>query len=283
MKAMRIVPRAACINDLSGYGRCSLSTVIPVLSVMGVQPCAVPTALLSKHTGFDDYRFVDFTPHLNDFLVNLRDIEFETVYTGFLGSEEQIRTVASFIDEHKKASVLVDPVMGDNGQLYSTYNDKMAEGMKHLAACADVITPNVTEACILTGMAYKGEEISDSQTRELALRLHALGAGSIVITGIKRGNSMLNFTYDGGEISVDEIHRVAGTFSGTGDIFAAVICACLARKIELGKAVGLAGDFISEAVRMTCAVNTPSGEGVLFEPFLSELGRRANEITERGK
>ena len=269
-------PRIACINDLSGYGRCSLTTAIAVLSAMGVQACPVPTAILSKHTGFERYTFTDFTPHMGAYMADWAELEFDAVYTGFLGSAEQIRLVEGFLAQQRARQstpphVIIDTVMGDGGKIYPTYTPDMCRLMRRLVSHADVITPNVTEACILTGTPYSGEELTTAQARELACRLYELGAGAVGITGIVREPVLCNLVYDGRELYFDAETRTERMFSGTGDLFASIVSARLAAGGSLPEAVSLAGSFIAAATRYTLSLGTPAMEGVCFEPCLSRL------------
>lgn len=277
---MNRVPRIACFNDISGFGRCSMTTAIPILSVCGVQPCPAPTALLSRHTGFPTFFFEDFTDRLPEYLKNWSEsgIDFDGIYSGFLGSEKQIDIVEGYIEERRSVQnkpplVLIDTVMGDGGRPYSTYTREMCEKMKALVRLADIITPNITEACLLTGSGYTGERISDAAARELALRLADMGAGSVVITGIRRGDSIANFTYEHGCFYEDELHCVSRSFSGTGDIFASAVCAAVINGHTLRSASRIAGEFVFNAARYTVDMETPLSEGVMFEPLLCGLSR----------
>ena len=242
----------------------------------GVQACPAPTAILSKHTGFPHFTFQDFTPHLGAYLADWGELEFDAVYTGFLGSAEQIRLVEDFLAQqrarqHTPPHVIIDTVMGDGGKLYPTYTPDMCRRMKRLVSHADVITPNITEACILTGMDYPGEELSTAQARALACRLYDLGAGAVVITGIVREPVLCNLVYDGRELYFDAEDRTERMFSGTGDLFASIVSARLAAGGTLPEAVTLAGSFIAAATRYTLSLGTPTQEGVCFEPCLSRL------------
>lgn len=271
------VPKVACINDLSGYGRCSLSTAIPILSVCGVQPCAVPTAVLSKHTGFEDYYFTDLTDSLVPFFKSWDNLDFDGIYTGFLGSVQQIYIVEDFIKLHKNRQpkppvVIVDTVMGDNGRLYSTYTEQMCEALKSLVALADVITPNVTEACFLTQTDYKTDELTDDECRILAQKLKSLGALSVVITGIRRNESVLNYICTENVNDIYEVHRTNHIFSGTGDLFSSVLTAFLVREKSLYRAVEAASQFVSKTTEYTLGVTDDFSQGVIFEPFLKNLG-----------
>lgn len=273
---MNKAPRVACINDISGFGRCSLTTTISILSVCGIQPCPAPTAILSRHTGFSEYFFDDFADKLSPYLKNWNGIEFDGIYSGFLGSAQQIAIVSDYIDnctatQKKPPLTIIDAVMGDCGKLYSTYTIEMCEKMRHLVCHADIITPNVTEACLLTDTEYKGEYLSDSQARELALRLTDMGSKSVVITGIRRGDNIINFSYENNEFHESEIHCISRNFSGTGDIFASVVCACVINGHSLKSASEIAGNFVHAAAQYTIDVGAPISEGVVFEPWLNKL------------
>lgn len=273
---MNNVPRVACINDISGFGRCSLTTAIPILSVCGIQPCPVPTAILSKHTGFPEYSFTDFTDNLSAYLQNWRDIEFDAVYSGFLGSETQIAIVSGYIEERAALQenpplVIIDAVMGDNGKPYATYTPRMCEKMRELVRHADIITPNITEACILTGTEYTGESISAARARELILRLAEMGSKSVVITGVHRGENIINYSYENGCFFENSLHCVSRVFNGTGDIFASVVCAAVLNGHSLPRASEIAGSFVQTAARHTFDSGASSSEGVIFEPWLCRL------------
>lgn len=272
---MRTIPRVACINDISGFGRCSLTTALPVLSVMGVQACPAPTAVLSKHTGFPTFSFTDLTNDLPHYFATWSDLDFDWIYSGFLGSAGQIETVRAFFRAQKEQNpacrILLDPVMGDGGKRYSTYTSALCDAMRTLVAYADVITPNVTEACLLTGTEYCGEALHPGAAAELARQLLPLGCGSVVITGIVRGEEIGNLTLDGGSVQFSAVHRTECLFSGTGDLFASVLCGALARGKVLAEAVRIAGAFLSEVTQDTLRQGTSASEGVLFEPLLKRL------------
>lgn len=144
--------KIALINDITGFGRCSVAVQLPIISQLGVQCCVLPTSILSNHTGFPSYSFQDFTPHMHEHIDEWRklNLQFRGICTGFLGSAEQISIVRDFIDEFggNDCVTLVDPVMGDEGKAYGTYTPEMCERMAELVAHADIVTPNITEACI---------------------------------------------------------------------------------------------------------------------------------------
>lgn len=270
------IPRVACIHDLSGFGRCSLTTAIAVISAAGVQPCPVPTAVLSKHTQFPDFFFHDLTDAIPPYLESWNDIELDGIYSGFLGSAEQISITQSFIEKRREKNpeikVIIDPVMGDKGKFYATYNEEMCSKIKELISHADIITPNITEACFLTGVPYTGENISRKTADELIKRLYELCGGRLVLTGFETEETMINMTYDGVEINAFKIPREKKVFSGTGDIFASVVCAMIMKGKSFENAVSTAGEFISKAIRYTVNSEAPLTDGVIFEPVLYTLG-----------
>lgn len=269
------MPKIACINDISGYGRCSLTTAIAVLSVLGVQPCPVPTAVLSKHTGFSEYVFTDLTDQLGAYLRDWNALSFDGIYTGFLGSHDQISVVEEFIRIHRAQenppTVIIDTVMGDAGALYATYTPEMCDAMRRLVRIADVITPNITEACFLTDTEYHGESISTAEAETLVKKLLDLGCGAAVITGIRRDDILCNFGMNRDGLFFDAEQRTKRVFSGTGDLFASVLSGCLVQGTALSDAIRVAGEFIALVTQQTLSMNTPPHEGVVFEPYLTEL------------
>jgi len=283
---MQTVPRIACINDLSGFGRCSLTIALPVLSVMGVQACPVPTAVLSKHTGFPAFSFHDLTDTLPQFFATWDDLSFDMVYSGFLGSAGQISIVRSFFEAQRSKNpqcrILLDPVMGDGGKRYSTYTPELCAAMRELVAHADIITPNITEACILTDTPYQGEALHRADAVKLAEKLLRLGCRAAVITGIVQENMIGNLTHDGDHTAFTQVHRTECLFSGTGDLFASVLCGALSRGCTLAESVEIAGRFLSEVTIYTMRRNTPAQDGILFEPLLIKLEEYVHE-TGQGK
>lgn len=181
-------PRIAAIHDLSGFGRCSLTVILPILSAMGLQCCPVPTAFLSTHTGgFEGFTFLDMTEEMPKVANhwNTLGLDFQAIYSGFLGSERQIHIVEDFIRtfRRKDTVVVVDPVMGDHGEVYKTYTPAMCAGMAQLAAQADVITPNLTEAALLLGIPYETLSADEAGCRSIAEQLSMDGRRSVVLTG----------------------------------------------------------------------------------------------------
>ena len=276
-------PRAAVIHDLSGFGRCSLTEVIPILSVMGVQCCPLPTAFLSTHTGgFTGFTFLDMTEELPRAARHWKslDLRFQAIYSGFLGSERQIGIVGDFIRQFRGPDtlVVVDPVMGDNGQAYQTYTPAMCAGMERLAELADVITPNLTEAAFLLNRDYGdlldgGRALHDEAAlRRLAEDLSLGGRRSVALTGaaLAPGQTMC---YDArtGKSAAVQAGFVAHPLHGTGDIFASVLTGALMRGDSLRDAAAQAVDFLHACAVRTVEQGLSLQEGVDFEPLLGRL------------
>ncbi len=261
---------------MSGLGRCSLTAVIPILSVMGIQVVPLPTALLSTQTdGFGGFTFRDLTDDLEPYFEHILSSTdgFDAFYSGFLGSYEQIDKILFMAQKLKdKTPFFVDTVMADGGKLYTTYTYEMVGGMRKLASCAHLITPNVTEACFLLDKEYKGE-YSKEEIAHLVKGLSKLTKGDIVVTGIK-GRHSVNSAYstDGGiTVSFSENEAVDCHFPGTGDIFASVLIGCLLKGKTLGSAVNNASKFVKSVMEYSLKFSYPSREGVLLEDKLFEL------------
>ncbi len=277
-------PRAAVIHDLSGFGRCSLTEVMPILSVMGVQCCPLPTAFLSTHTGgFEGFTFLDMTEELPRVAAHWKslDLRFQAIYSGFLGSGRQIGIVSDFIRDFRGPDtlVVVDPVMGDDGRAYQTYTPAMCAGMAELAKLADVITPNLTEAAFLLGRDYRelphgGSPGDEAALRELAEALSLGGRRSVAITGASLSpgrTGAMCFDARTGRTEAVQTDFVAHPLHGTGDIFASVLTGGLLRGASLAEAAGLAVEFIHDCAVRTVAQGLSLQEGVDFEPLLGRL------------
>ena len=272
---MSVIKKTAAINDLSGTGRCSLTVALPVLCAMGINCSVLPTAVLSNHTGYPEYYFDDYTDKMECFMDNWKKIgiKFDSIYTGFLGSEKQIETVIKFMNMFRKDDtvIVVDPVMGDNGHMYATYTEELCNEMKRLVSYADIVTPNITEACILTSSEYHGEHMSDKEIIRIAEKICSLGAKSAVITGQKDGNIIKNFACSRGEIKTFEGELIPHYYSGTGDVFASVITGMVTLGYDVFSAVERATDFVYKTTKFSYDNKIDSNDGVCFEKFLDEL------------
>ena len=269
-------PRIAAIHDLSCFGRCSLTIALPVLSAMGCQCCPLPTALLSAHTGFPGNTFLDLAAEMGRIAEHwaAMDLQFDAIYSGFLGSADQVDTVARFFDTFKKSdtAVIVDPVMGDHGTAYRTCTPELCRGMRVLAENSDVITPNLTEAALLLDRPY--EEIRQSDAYEVVRRLSLGGRRSVVLTGYSSESGQtgaLCFDRDSGESKAVQTPREPQDFSGTGDLFASVLAGGVARGVPLFQAAQAAADFVRECIARTLAEGLTEQDGVDFEPLLGQL------------
>ena len=269
-------PRIAAIHDLSCFGRCSLTIALPVLSAMGCQCCPLPTALLSSHTGFSGNTFLDLTVEMGRIADHwaAMDLQFDAIYSGFLGSADQVDTVARFFDTFKKSgtAVIVDPVMGDHGTAYRTCTPDLCRGMCALAENADVVTPNLSEAALLLDRPY--EEIRQADAYEVVRRLSLGGRRSVVLTGYSSESGQtgaLCFDRDSGESKAVQTPREPQDFSGTGDLFASVLAGGVARGVPLFQAAQAAADFVRDCIARTLAEGLTEQDGVDFEPLLGQL------------
>lgn len=269
-------PRIAAIHDLSCFGRCSLTIALPVLSAMGCQCCPLPTALLSAHTGFPGNTFLDLTVEMGRIADHwaAMDLQFDAIYSGFLGSADQVDTVARFFDTFKKSdtAVIVDPVMGDHGTAYRTCTPELCRGMRVLAENSDVITPNLTEAALLLDRPY--EEIRQADAYEVVRRLSLGGRRSVVLTGYSSEpgqTGTLCFDRDSGESKAVQTPREPQDFSGTGDLFASVLAGGVAKGVSLFQAAQAAADFVRDCIARTLAEGLTEQDGVDFEPLLGQL------------
>lgn len=282
-----MVKRVAVINDLSGLGKCSLTAAIPVISVLGVQACPVPTAVLTNQTGYDSYYCYDFTDKIDHYTEEWekRELTLDGIYTGYLGSSEQVEKILRFCSIFRKENTLliVDPVMGDSGRPYKIFTPRLRSRMLELVQHADVITPNLTEFCLLTDTDYT-ELVSHAGDADYLERiavsgngLLTSGIGTVIITGIiyqgtedssgKYYNMIL--TPNGFETVSSDIH--GGSYSGTGDLLASVVCASMVRGDSAVMGVRRACRFIEQALIETTAEQIPRNDGINFEPYLSLL------------
>jgi len=279
---MRQTPKVAAIHDMSGFGRCSLTIVMPVLSAMGAQCCPLPTAYLSTHTGgFPGNTFLDMTGAVAEAMEHWKQLSlrFDAIYTGFMGQQEQMALSAAFIRavRDEKTVVVVDPVMGDHGRIYRTYTPRMCAEMRKMAEEADVIVPNRTEAAILLDVPYESLEMSRAGAEETVRRLSMEGRRSVVLTGVSLAEGKTGAAcFDSADGAVRFVQKdfVGSTFHGTGDLFASVLTGALVNGKRLHEAADQAADFVRLCVAHTAPQNTPEREGVDFEPMLHHLFAR---------
>lgn len=272
------VPRLAMINDIAGFGRCSTTVSLPVISVMKVQVCPVPTSVLSNHLGFPLCHFDDYTSHMRDYIKVWSELglTFDGLYCGFLGNEEQIDIVREFVEMFRPPLFLLDPVMGDHGRAYSSITKTHVQKMKELLPLADIITPNITEACLLTGTPWKDGEWTMQELSGLCEKLASLClkdsvSASIVITGIRQGDSLVNFLWDDGVYTTVATPIAGASRPGTGDIFASILAADAVRGETLLTSVQKAANFVGLCIAGSEKAGTPVQEGVVFEKYLAAL------------
>lgn len=272
--------KIAVINDLSGYGRCSLTVAIPILSAMGIQCCPVLTAILSNHTEFPVYFFDDYTDKMRAYAGKWQELglTFDGISTGFLGSMEQIAIVTDLVEMLSKedTEVFVDPVMGDHGILYATYTEEMCEEMKNLVGLADVVTPNVTEACILTDTPYKETGWTRRELLNMAMMLRLMGAKSVVITGVREGNFYTNVVLGRGmrEAEFVKVKSGGGQRPGTGDVFSSVLAGAVLNGKSLRDSVEQASRFVKDCIIKSDELEIPHANGVCFEEILGRLAKK---------
>lgn len=274
---MKHQKKIALINDVTGYGRCSIAVELPIISALKIQACVLPTAILSVHTGFPTYYIDDYTDRMKSYMENWKEnnLTFDGISTGFLGSVQQIELVLDFLRTFKKegTTVIVDPVMGDYGKLYSSYTEELCRGMRHLLPYADVITPNLTEACRLLQIPYPEDgRTTLAELRDMAGALSGLGPGKLVITGIHCGEDIGNYIYErGAEPQLLKTKKIGSDRSGTGDVFAGIVSGIVVQGRPLIEAVRTAADFITKTMIYTEELDLPHNCGLAFEEFLTEL------------
>lgn len=274
--------KIAVINDLSGFGKCSLTAAIPVLNVQGIQACPLPTAVLSNQTGYPDYCSVDFTENLPSFIEQWKKLEpeFDGILTGFVSDIRQVKIIEEFCREFKKDNTIlvVDPVMADNGKVYPVYSPELCDEVKRLAMMADVITPNLTEFCVLTDIDYNeimSFAYSDKMVSILsgkAKPLFEAGIKTVIVTSVPVEEGLVtNCIITPGSVKQVSSRKFAGSFSGTGDLFASVVCGSAVKGDSVYDSVCRATRFLEASISATVCECIRPEDGVCFEPFLKLL------------
>ncbi|MDR2683071.1 MAG: pyridoxamine kinase [Dysgonamonadaceae bacterium] len=281
---MNHLKRVAAIHDISGFGKCSLTVALPILSAAGIETSVLPTAVLSTHTGgFTGFTYRDLTDDIAPITAHWQSlgIRFDAIYTGFLGSFEQLDLVTRFFDTFKTrdTTILVDPVMADNGELYKIFSPEFALGMRKLCEKADIIIPNLTEAALLVGEKYNPGPYTEAYIEDLLNKLSALGPKQIVLTGVFFDDDTLGAaTYDAdtGQTAYAFEKRIPGYYHGTGDVFGSALLSALMNDSGLHESAATAVRFTTSAIRKTAAAGTDIRFGVNFEQsipeFLKDLG-----------
>lgn len=273
------VKKVAAVHDLSGVGRVSLMMVIPILSTMGFEVCPLPTAILSNHTQYPTFSFLDLTDEMVKIVKAWKELnaKFDTIYTGYLGSARQIHVVKDFIADfrQKDTLVVVDPVLGDNGKLYANMTDEMVKEMHSLAVRADVVTPNLTELFYLLDLPYK-TQCTDEEIKDYLKRLSDKGPEISIVTGVPvLGDTKKTSVYAYSRFN-DQYWKVTCSYlpahyPGTGDAFASVVTGALMQGDSLPLALDRATQFILQAIRATFGYRYDSREGILLEKVLPNL------------
>ena len=274
--------RVAAIHDISGFGKCSMTVVLPILSAAGIEVVCMPTAVLSTHTGgFEGFTYRDLTedlPAITEHWKSL-DLHFSSIYSGFLGSPEQVDIVSNFMDTFNSDNTLVyvDPVMADEGELYSVFDDHMVDKMRELCEKADLLLPNITEACFLLKQPYQHGPYPRDYIEKLVRGLSDMGPEKVVLTGVYFDNEKLGAAcYDRAEDKVEYAfsEKVPGQFHGTGDIFGSFCLAALLNGKSLLDSTQFAVDLTTDCILRTVARETKRREGVDFEGVLPEMMKR---------
>ena len=271
--------RVAAIHDISGFGKCSLTVALPIISAAGIEVSVLPTAVLSTHTGgFTGFTYRDLTEDIQPIADHWKslDIRFDSIYTGFLGSFEQLDLVTNFFEMFKTEDnlILIDPVMADNGELYKIFSPEFAKGMSKLCEKADIIVPNLTEAALLIGEPYNPGPYSKSYIEDLMKKLSALGPQKIVLTGVffndeELGAATYNSASD--EISYCFEKRIPGYYHGTGDVFGSALLAAILNDFPINEAAAIAVRFTVSSIKKTALAGTDIRFGVNFEQSIPEL------------
>ena len=273
------IKKVAAIHDLSGFGRASLTQVIPILSRMGMQVCPLPTAVLSTHSKFSHFHFVDLTNELPPIIEHWKalDLDFDAIYSGFLGSHEQVEIVANLIDSFRKDNqlVVVDPVLGDDGKIYKPLSRDLVEEMKGLITKADLITPNLTEAALLLDKDFP-EDISTEEAKEWCKALSDKGPETVIITSVPEQNPKAKtavIAYDSSDNRYWKVtvNYIPASYPGTGDAFTSVITGAWLQGDSLPIALDRAVKFTSMGVKATFGYDYDANHGILLEKILHTL------------
>ncbi|WP_026836113.1 pyridoxamine kinase [Eubacterium xylanophilum] len=269
--------KMALINDITGFGRCSIAVMAPIISAMKIQAVTIPTAILSTHTQFTEYFFDDYTPKMKDYIQTYKNLkmEFDGIATGFLGSKEQVDIVIDFIKSFKKddSVILIDPVMGDNGVLYKTYTREMCDKMKELVKYADIITPNLTELCTILDIDFGNGKFSTDELHDMCQKLSERGPEHIVVTGIPfHKKQIMNYIYSKDEDpQIVMVDRIGADRSGTGDVISSVIAGMYMNGHSFYDSVRKAAEFASKCIKYCEENQVPTHWGLCFEMYMKDL------------
>ena len=270
------IKRMAVVHDLCGVGKAALSNIIPILSVMSVEPCAIPTIILSTHTGgFGKPVMKVNEDYIKEAMKHYKEIgiDFDGLFVGYLGSIKNIKDMEDCMKKSKyRGHIIVDPIFADNGKIYSNFDENYVEAMKSIVGYADVITPNLTEACYLSGVTYK-EELKEDEIRAIAETLGDMGAKNVVITSVSNGFNIGCAIYSKKDcdFKIYYTEKEDKSYPGTGDIFASVIAGYMINGFSLHESCRKAADFTKECIRCSAQYDYDTKEGVLLENNLYML------------
>ena len=280
------IPRLAVINSFAGFGKISITAALPIISILQVQACPLPTAVLSSHLAYSPCHKADFTEHMPGYLQAWNDIgiTFDGLYLGYMSNPAQLDIICDLLDKHAvqdtpsefhilkpDAKIIIDPVMGDHGKAYSTVTVEQIEKMKQFVKKAHLITPNLTESCMLTDVSFHSDSWSDAELSSICSKLDPEHRMQIVITGIHDGNGFCNYVWDKGNTTSLTFPSAGASRPGTGDMFASILSANALKSKPFIDSVRQASEFIAACIRDSEAAGTPVKEGVLFEQNLSKL------------
>jgi pyridoxine kinase len=273
------ITRVAAVHDISGFGTASLTVVIPILSTMKIQVCPFPTAVLSNHSAFNEYSFLDLTEHMKSYLDHWKklNLDFDAIYSGFLGSPQQVNLVIELIEYFKKDDTItiVDPVLGDDGILYTPLSESMVSEMRKLISYSDIITPNITEVSLLLGEKY-ADLGNKRKLKNSLLALSDFGPSKIIITSVpdalgKNNSSVVAYDRVDGRFWQVQCSYIPANFPGTGDTFTSVLTGSILQGDSLPIALDRAVQFVSIAIRATFGHSTDPLEGIFLERVLENL------------
>lgn len=280
--------RIITIQDISCVGKCSLTVALPIISAMSVEASVLPTAVLSTHTAFKGFTFRDLTEDICKISDHFKKekFKFDAIYTGYLGSFEQLNLVSKFFDDFKTKEnlIVVDPVMGDHGKLYPGFTNEFAKEMTKLCSKADIIIPNMTEASLMLGIEYKDSGYDKEYIKRILKNLSNFGASKVVLTGISFEENKLGimaYDKDTNEFFTYFREKINVHFHGTGDIFSSTCVGALMRDFSLPEALKIAVDFTVESINLTVNDKNPNWYGVNFEqaiPYLIESLKKEKHL-----
>lgn len=281
--------RLLTIQDISCFGKCSLTAAIPVISAMGIETVVIPTAVLSTHTGsgFSGYTFRDLSDDIEGITEHWEKLglHFDTIYTGYIGSCEQVDMIKRLIARFrtKDTLVVVDPVMGDAGRMYAGFDNRFVDSMKSLCAVADVILPNATEASLLLGRRYSNS-LSEFEIRKILMQLTELGCGTAIMTGASPDNAhngAMAYSKRNDSLVAALGENIPGSFHSTGDIFSSVLSGGMTLGMDLSASLELAVSFTRDCIKATLPLREEQWYSVRFEPCLGSLAKACAEYIDR--